>query len=137
MRARRNTCGAFASLPPASHDAPASVAIAAGAEREAWARDFDGSPMRSTLQASDGLLEEKLGALRFRFRLAAQGGRIDWTLRSVRCLGIPLPVAWFSNVSAVESVRDGKYEFFVRAELPLAGLLVEYRGTLDAFHPTH
>ena len=128
-------CGAIASLPPASEDAPVRVAIAAGGGCETWARDFDGSPMRSTLRASDGLLEERLGALRFRFQLAAQAERIDWTLRSVRYLGIPLPVAWFSNMSAVESVRDGRYEFFVRVELPLAGLLVEYRGTLDAFHP--
>lgn len=130
-------CGAIASLPPASEDAPIRVAITAGGGRETWARDFGGSPMRSTLRASGGLLEERLGAMQFRFRLAAQGGRIDWTLRSMRFLGIALPVAWFSNVGAAESVRDGLYEFFVRVELPLAGLLVEYRGTLDAFHPTN
>jgi len=48
-----------------------------------------------------------------------------------RALGVPLPARWFAGVAARESEADGRYCFDVRAALPLAGLLVHYRGWLD------
>jgi hypothetical protein len=124
-------CGAVASLPPAGEAVPIRVTIESGAPGEIWIRDFDGRKMRSTLKERGGLLEERLGPTAFRFALSADDGAIDWRVVAVRSLGIPLPLAWFRKVSARESVEANLYRFDVRAELPVAGLLVHYRGTLD------
>ena len=53
-----------------------------------------------------------------------------WRVARVRVSGLPLPARWFSGVSARESQHDDRYHFEVAATLPLAGLLVRYRGWL-------
>lgn len=87
--------------------------------------------MRSDLRERAGLLEERLGLATFRFALIARCDSIEWRLLAVRALGFPLPLSWFARVFALESIEGDLYAFDVRAELPLAGLLVHYRGTLD------
>jgi hypothetical protein len=118
-------------LPAAGRGVPVHVTIRSDAHAETWTREFDGVPMRSTLKARDGLLEERLGLVLFRFALTEREGGIDWTVVGVRALGIPLPAAWFAAVTARESADGALYRFDVRAELPVVGLLVHYRGTLD------
>jgi hypothetical protein len=122
---------AAASLPRAGRDIAVRVHIRRDGEREYWTREFDGRPMRSTLRAIEDVLEESLGLVRFRFALRAANGAIEWKVVGVRALGAPLPVAWFSSVGARESASEGRYCFDIRAGLPLAGLLVHYRGVLD------
>lgn len=122
---------AAASLPRAGRDIPVRVSIRRDGEREFWTREFEGRPMRSILRAKGGHLEESLGPVRFRFALSAVDGAIVWQVASVRALGIPLPVSWFSSVGGRESASGGRYCFDVRAGMSLAGLLVHYRGMLD------
>ncbi len=124
-------CGAVASLPPAAAAVPIEVSIETRGTAETWIRNFGGKAMRSTLRERDGLLEERLGPAVFRFVLVAERDAIEWRLVGVRSLGIPLPLAWFDKVAARESLEGNLYLFDVRAELPVAGLLVRYRGTLD------
>ncbi len=124
-------CGAVASLPPAGEAVPIEVSIESNGRGETWKRDFGGKTMRSTMKERGGLLEERLGPTTFRFALVAEGEAIEWRLAGVRSLGIPLPLAWFDKVSARESLEGNLYCFDVRAELPVAGLLVHYRGTLN------
>jgi hypothetical protein len=81
--------------------------------------------------ASDGLLCERLGLVTFAFALAVADGILTWQVRRVRALGVPLPARWFEGVRACESEVAGRYHFDVRASLPLAGMLVHYRGWLD------
>jgi hypothetical protein len=121
-----------ASLPPAGDDLPVRVSIARDEHSEIWSRDFAGNPMRSTLMERDGHLEERLGPARFRFALHADVRTIRWTVVGARVLGLPLPAAWFRAVTATESVEAGHYTFDVRAQLPWIGLVVHYRGWLDA-----
>jgi hypothetical protein len=119
------------SLPAAGEDVPVRVAITRDATGgETWSREFGGHAMVSRLRARGGLLEERLGAATFRFRLVADGGRIDWRLVAVRALGIPVPLAFFSGVRAAESIDGERYRFDVEARLPVVGLLVRYGGTL-------
>ncbi len=122
-------CAWATRLPPPARGA-IRVSIASEAGRETWARHVGGHAMRSRLWAADGLLNEQLGLVRFGFRLEAQGGDVRWRVVRVRALGLPLPCAWFAGVHACESERDGRYCFDVAASLPLAGLLVAYRGWL-------
>ena len=122
-------CGRATRLPPAGHG-PIEVEIVSGACGETWSRHVGRHVMRSRLWARDGLLHERLGLVTFVFRLHARAGAIEWQVERVHALGVPLPARWFDGVAARESEADGRYTFDVRASLPLAGMLVHYRGWL-------
>jgi hypothetical protein len=122
-------CAWATRLPPAGH-APITVEIVAVPGQERWTRQVAGHAMPSRLWASSGLLCEKLGLVAFGFRLSAEDGAIVWRVERVHVFGLSLPAAWFEDVSARESEHDGRYHFDVTAALPLAGLLVRYRGWL-------
>jgi hypothetical protein len=122
-------CAWATRLPPAGRG-PIEVEIAADAAGERWSRHVGAHVMRSRLWARGGLLHERLGAVTFVFRLAAHGGAIEWTAVRASALGLPLPARWFAAVGAREADRDGRYTFEVTASLPIAGLLVRYRGWL-------
>ncbi|WP_231118246.1 DUF4166 domain-containing protein [Lysobacter silvisoli] len=123
-------CCWAARLPPDTAGA-IEVEIEADARGERWVRRFGGHAMPSRLWAQDGWLCERLGLLRFAFALEVEHGAVRWRVRKVHALGIPLPLSWFDGVSAVESESESRYRYDVRAALPLAGLLVHYRGWLD------
>jgi len=123
--------GLVTRLPPAGREIPIEVVLRRDAGGETWTRRFAGHAMRSRLREHDGLLVEALGLARFAFALEADdAGRIAWRLRGVRALGLPLPLSWFERVEAREWDQDGDYRFEVRASVPVAGLLVHYRGWL-------
>lgn len=61
----------------------------------------------------------------------AQAPGLSWRLVRVRAFGLPLPRGWFAGVRAREFEHEGRYHFDVAAQLPLAGLLVRYRGWLE------
>ena len=123
-------CGVIAGLPPPGEHVRCAVDIVPVADGETWGRDFGGYPLRSMLRGQDGLLHERMGPASYRFRLVADGECIRWELVGMRVLGIPLPRFARAAIDASESVRDGLYAFDVRATLPVAGLLVHYRGRL-------
>ena len=119
-----------ASLPPSHADTKTSVDITCDGDTETWTRNFDGHVMRSRLWKHDSLLAERLGAVTLRFRLTVEHSRIVWRVAGAGIFGIPVPKAWFAGCEATESVVDGRYEFDVRATLPIVGLLIHYRGWL-------
>ena len=134
-------CCAWATRLPPAGAGPLQVDIVAADGREAWTRHVGGRAMPSRLWAGRGalagLLRERLGLVVFGFALTVEpglhGARIVWRVRRLRVFGLlPLPAGWFADVEAVESVDAlGRYHFDVRAALPLAGLLVHYRGWLE------
>lgn len=125
--------GWLARLPATQTNAPVRVILerTRDGRAERWTRWFGASaPMRSTLRLSGACLEERLGLLRMRFRLAAEGGSIRWHVVAISTLGIPWPRSWLDGIEASESVRAGCYSFDVRASLPVIGFLVHYAGVL-------
>ena len=124
-------CGLVTAQPPAATCVALQVEIAATTAGERWTRDFAGHPMRSSMWASGGLLCERLGLVTFGFALVAEDGKLFWHVRRVRALGVALPASWFGGVLAAESEVAGRYYFDVEASLPIAGLLVHYRGWLE------
>ncbi len=124
-------CAWVTRLPPAG-TGPIAVEILSDALRERWTRRVGEHAMASSLWASEGILCERLGLVMFGFRLEMREDGIDWIVRRVRVLGVlALPISWFSQVAARESADGDRYRFEVRAALPLAGLLVHYRGWLS------
>lgn len=124
-------CAWATRLPPAGQG-PIAVDIEATADGERWTRHVAGHAMPSRLRAHEGRLRERLGLVTFDFRLDVDGGRIRWAVHAVHVFGLRLPRRWFDGVEALEYEDDaGRYCFDVRATLPLAGLLVHYRGALD------
>lgn len=101
--------------------------------REVWTRRFASRQMRTTLdrRADSPLLYERLGPTTLGFELSRDGNTIDWQLRSVHLLGLPLPRAWFGQVLSRSSVCHGRYTFTIDTRLPLLGRLVSYHGWLE------
>lgn len=125
-------CGYFARLPPAGHYSNISVLTQPEIAGEVWRRSFGAHRMRSFLWRKDNLLGERLGLVRFYFNLQADATGITWRMRSVSVMGINLPVGWFDHCHIREGEENGRYIFDVRVEIHRLGLLVHYRGQLDA-----
>jgi len=123
--------GAATRLPARNTDQELRVTIEPSATGEHWTRRFANHAMPSRLWDAGGLLCERLGLVTFAFRLDLEQGELTWRVERVRAFGVPLPARLFRGVLAREFERDGRYRFDVRAEVPLAGLLVHYRGWLD------
>lgn len=123
-------CAWATRLPPAGQG-PVRVDIEASPAGERWTRHIGGRAMPSRLWRDGDVLCERLGLATFGFRLELVEQAIAWRVVRVRVFGLPLPAAWFTGVGARESADGGRYRFDVRAALPLAGLLVHYRGWLD------
>ena len=126
-------CAFLARLPPAQSNVETQVDIEVnsdGAER--WTRRFGAARMPSQLSpGSDGLLRERLGAVRFDFLLTTDVNGIRWQVKKAAVFGLPIPAGWFSAVHAYSYAEAGSYRFLVHAQMPLAGLLVRYEGKLE------
>ncbi len=119
-------------LPPAGEHA-VIVNITGDDTGERWVRRYGTAhAMPSRLWWARGALCERLGPFVFTYRMTVEHAAILWRVASVRLFGIlPLPAHWFVGVQAREYEAADRYCFDVRAELPMIGLLVHYRGWLE------
>ncbi len=122
--------GWITSLPPAGRAVPLEVSFEPNTGGETWRRSFGNSVFRTVQFADGGILCERAGPVTFRFRLGVEGGALSLQLDGMRVLGVPVPHILHAVVATREWEEDGHYRFDVRSELPLAGLLVHYRGWL-------
>lgn len=118
------------SLPPNGKAVPLEVRFEANNGGETWHRTFGDNVFRTEQFACDGLLCERAGPVTFRFRLDIDAGALSLQLDGMRILGVPVPRVLHAVVATREWEEGGLYRFDVRSELPLAGLLVHYRGWL-------
>lgn len=119
-------------LPASNADCPLSVTIEARPGGEIWTRHFAQHRMQSRLSMRDGRLDERIGLTTLTFDLEARDDGIAWVLRGARALFVPLPLAWFAGTTASEYIADGRYWFDVRACMRGVGVLIQYRGWLEA-----
>ncbi len=122
---------AWATRLPSAGKGAIEVEIDADGQGERWTRHIGGHAMPSRLWSQDRLLCEQLGLVRFGFALTVEQGVLVWRVARVRALGLPLPARWFDAVQAREYESEGRYWFDVAAAMPVAGLLVHYRGWLE------
>lgn len=99
---------------------------------ETWTRRFTKRRMSSVIRRRPGsaLLHERLGPATLGFELCRDGDAIDWQLRSLHVLGVPMPRALRGRVLSRSGLRDGRYHFLVDVRLPLLGQLIAYEGWL-------
>lgn len=122
--------GWITSLPRDGAAIPLEVRFEPTDGGETWTRTFGNSVFRTRQFPCGQLLCERAGPVTFRFRLAVEDGALSLQLDGMRVLGVPVPRFLHAVVATREWEEDGLYRFDVRSELPLAGLLVHYRGWL-------
>ena len=121
----------YTHLPPAG-SGPLCVEIDASPDAARGTRFIGGGAMPTRLWRDGDVLCERLGVATFGFHLEVVNEAIVWRVVRVGVFGVSLPPRWFTGVGAREFAEDARYRFEVWASLPRAGLLVRYRGWLDA-----
>lgn len=115
---------------------PVRVAIRRDGDREIWLRDFGGKRFHSKMTlagpAGAGRVAERFGPFRFVIALEPRAGGLGFPVVRGWFLGLPLPRRLLPTSDTQESGNDGRFRFDVSIRLPLAGLVVRYRGDLRA-----
>jgi hypothetical protein len=122
-------------FPKAGRNVPIEVRFEAKNGAEIWQRNFAGQRFSSSQSEGTGrssrLLAERFGPFTFGLAVLAGSGQLTLVLRRWSLLGIPLPLVLAPRSDSYEFVGDdGRFHFHVELRLPLAGLLVRYRGWL-------
>lgn len=121
-------------LPARANDAAIRVEFSAMPGGEVWTRRIGGRAMKSRqyigLRKPRGWIVEQFGVLAFDLELRAAEGRLELSMRGMRCCGVPLPHFLWPSIKACESEEQGRFHFDVEIGLPLVGRLVRYRGWL-------
>jgi hypothetical protein len=126
----------LAGFPPASADTHVSVNIDRGSfePQERWHRRFGAQRFASTLSIEDAasqyLLVERYGPLRFYIALVVADNKLSWIVRGASLWGITLPKFLVPGGDSFEYESEGRFHFHVEVTHPLAGLIVRYRGWL-------
>lgn len=128
-------------LPEAGADVPARVEVSRVQDRvqgrkqgngELLERWYDGRHFATLQYARAGLLCERFGPFTLKFQLSANERGIDFHRAGVAVWGVPLPGFLSPRVTASERADGDVHRFDVRLDLPLVGLIIAYRGTLQA-----
>lgn len=119
-------------FPAAGEDVPVAVTIAPDRDGEVWTRRFGDRRFRSRLRAAGpARVYERFGLLEFRLAVPAGRDGLGLVVEGWRLGPLPLPRALAPASAARESVDPaGRFRFDVPVHLPLAGLVVHYRGWL-------
>ena len=118
-------------FPTAGKDVPVTVTMERTGSAEIWTRDFGGARFTSTLTpATPGHVHERLGPIRFFIELTEVSGGFGMAVRGAYVVGLPIPRVLLPSSETSETEEDGRFRFDVRLSVPVAGLLVHYRGWL-------
>ncbi|MEH3120037.1 MAG: DUF4166 domain-containing protein [Methylorubrum populi] len=124
-------------LPPAMADGPLRVTMEPDfdADAELWTRHVPGrrfsSRMRLAGPEGRGRVRERFGPFSMELTVSAGADGLDMAVTGWRLGPLPLPRRLRPTTRASERVdAQGRFRFDVALFLPLAGLLVHYRGWL-------
>jgi hypothetical protein len=121
-------------FPQAGTEVPVSVAFSLRDGREYWRRTFAGRSFLSTQEEGQGrfarLVCERFGPVAVGLALVLDGERLRLIVRGWSLFGIPMPLRLAPHSHSWEFVQDGRFRFHVEISLPVAGLIVAYRGWL-------
>lgn len=124
-------------LPRAGKAIPTTLHIVPEHGGETWRRSFAGKPL-VTWQGRDarGRMAERFGLLEMTFRLSVSAGALNYahvgTALRLGRLRLPIPSFLAPRITARETSDGPKaVHTAVEVRLPLAGLLIAYRGRLE------
>lgn len=124
--------GTMMSMPPAGEDIPVTVTFTRNGKKEIWQRDFAGACFSTRQWAKNGFLYESLrGGGLLVFRLVSSPESLTLVLEDMRMWGIPVRWLLRPEITATESVENGRFCFDVRLSLWPLGFIVAYHGTLE------
>jgi hypothetical protein len=102
---------------------------------ETWTRIYPGVTMRSNLRNADSAthqVDEVFGPLSIRLQWKPSGRGLELETLNARLFGCPLPDFLRPRSHASETVDiDGRFHFDVSIALPLIGMIVHYKGSLE------
>lgn len=122
-------------FPRAAASVPVSVSFRNEGGCERWTRNFGGQTFTSIRSAGSGrdeyLLVERFGILRVALALVCDAERLVLVPRRWTLLGIPIPTGLLSAGRSFETDIAGRFCFDITVAMPVVGLIVAYRGTLE------
>ena len=122
-------------FPTAGGTTPVEVTATATEAGENWHRKFGNTTFESTLKRGSGkdryLICENFGWVTVSLACVWDGAKLWFVPRRWRLGPVPLPNFLLPRGQSSESEQNDKFCFDVRLELPIFGLIVGYRGTLD------
>jgi hypothetical protein len=123
-------------FPAAGAAVPVSVTLSPENGGERWTRTFGTRRFESVQTAGKGgnshLLLERFGAISVALALVSDAGRLYLVPRRWFLWGVPMPKSLLPSGDSFESAKDGRFHFDVTIAVPLAGLVVAYRGWLES-----
>lgn len=119
------------SLPKAGSNVDVNVHIEQQGDKEIWTRHFNGQKFRSVQWHKGGLLYERLPLTTLVMAVETSQERLRLELQQVYVFGLPVAGLLRPKVTAVETQQFTSFCFHIKVELPLLGLLVEYKGALN------
>ncbi|MEP7156502.1 MAG: DUF4166 domain-containing protein [Betaproteobacteria bacterium] len=122
--------GVLMRFPPAMEDTPVSVDFDIHDGEETWTRTFGRHSFQSTLSAKGKYLRESFGAVKILFMLETDANALRMLPVRWTALGVPVPKMLWPRIVAHEIESGGRFNFHVEASMPVAGLVVRYRGYL-------
>ncbi|MBT5231117.1 MAG: DUF4166 domain-containing protein [Methylococcales bacterium] len=118
-------------LPATETQARCKVVITPSNKGETWHRTMGESQFNSQQWAGDSLVFEQVGFSRLAFQMVVEKGKLHYQLSKLSIFGLPIPQFLWSEVRAVESMKNGYIHFDIRANGVFSHLLVKYEGLLD------
>jgi hypothetical protein len=126
---------AMVGFPDAAESVPVTVAFTPEPGAERWTRTIGGKNFASVQSVGTGrdrhLLVERFGPAAFSLALVRDGARLLFVPRRWSFLGVPMPRVLLPGGESFETQAGGRFAFDVTVRVPLVGLLVAYRGTLE------
>jgi hypothetical protein len=122
--------GRLFGLPPGGANVPLSISMREDDGVEIWERDFGGDRFSSRLYARDGSLVEQFGPVLGIMTLKNEADGLSMHMQGWRLGWVPIPRWMAPSVRAAEREVEGVFHFDVEIRIPLAGLLIGYRGWL-------
>jgi len=128
--------GAVMGLPAAGSDVPVEVTFTPREDGgETWKRTFAGKAFASGQVMGRGRFErlvvERFGPVAIGLAAVVEGERLRLHIRRTTLFGVPLPGFLSPRLETFETVdRQGRFVFDDRVTMPIAGLIVHYRGWL-------
>ena len=125
-------------FPNAAASIPVQVTFERSGTGEVWTRSFGEASFTTRLDEQTAtttrapVVVESFGPLSFILELRLQHERLYLTPIAWNLFRLPLPIALAPYGNSYEFSETGRFAFHIEVNVPLAGLIVCYRGTLHA-----